>query len=162
MDEAWLNEVQKFLAILTQVQDDLQHTFELKRLALIAGDNVELPRLNAREEESIRRFQLLERWRTGLIEQATQVFGRPFKSLQDVVFATNQEQGALRDVLKETSRRSARLQQQSWAIWILANQASRHFETMLEVIHRRGERNPTYGKSGWGERTGGAILDSVV
>lgn len=163
MDEAWQNDAARFIRVLQQVQNDLQHTFELKRLALVAGDAASLEMLNQREEESIRRFQSLQRWRSLLIENASRSRSEPFKSLQEAIAASGVDDRAVRLAeLKAASQHSAHLQHQSWALWILATQVTRHFESVLEIIDRRGERDPTYGKQSWGERRGGVILDSVV
>jgi hypothetical protein len=157
-----LDEIKQFLHDLEVTQGALAALQNEKQAAMVGANPDELLRLAAAEGDLSKRLQALLK-RRGIILQRAAQQGFPSDSLLTLVSATaGNERQALTARMERARLTAARLRQQSWTHWIIAQRSYNHYSSLLDLIAHCGEKAPTYTRGPSLERTGGAILDTSI
>ena len=141
--------VDRLLATQTQLEEALAH----KRDALAASDAGAVKAIVAEEATRVRQLEELRQsrdlWLAGL------PCGEGVHSLGEAAAAIEAEDGLIGRI-EQVRQQAARIQQQNWTHWVIAQRSAAHFEEMLGLIARRGQTAATYGPE---STAGGGLLD---
>lgn len=160
---AFWRSVQQVIEQIRAVQRAFIAILAQQRSALRAGDSRKLEAILKAETECLDLLQAAAAEREALLRHPFAVAGR-FRSLRQLIEAVQPPGWEARLlVADEIDRASREIQQQSWAIWVLAHRAHHHYSEVLELIARGGEQAVTYGdRSEPAPRSRAAMLDACA
>lgn len=150
-------DVARFLDRLQTTQDELRDLYVRKHTALIRARADELVRLAQDESRLAQRFEELLSERRELLRRS----GRAVPTLHELAARCEEpDAGYLIARVSAARENAARLRQESWIHWIIAQRAFQHTTEIIELIANRGQRAATYCDGRAPESGGGAILDA--
>lgn len=150
---AWIaTHVAEVAAGQQQLEDLLAEKQRLLEMSTVEP----LPALLEREAASAAALERLRQDRDQWLSQP-ELDGR-LHSLREVAVALGET--ALVEQLDDARAQAARIQQQNWSHWVLAQRSGSHFDELLGLIARRGETPATYDEDLPG--SGGGLLDAAA
>ncbi|MEX0716088.1 MAG: hypothetical protein WD066_05855 [Planctomycetaceae bacterium] len=156
-----LHEVRAVVADFESAQAELQRLYGRKRTALVEARAAELIELAQAEAALAERCRgIFARRARVLSRAATQgICGDTLAAVTGQV--AGPEARELGDRIETSRRRSELLRREHWALWIIAQRASRHHVELIELVAEHGRRSPVYEQDRAARHVaGGAILDA--